>query len=115
MIGFGLVTVELTKLFAAGNAGTAIINGATGACGNSCDTNLSVNQLFTRIADVLTYLVGAISIIMIIYGGLRYVISRGDAAQIKAAKETILYAVAGVVVAIVAFAIIKFVTSTIGK
>ena len=52
---------------------------------------------------------------MVIYGGLRYVISRGDASQVKAAKDTILYAVAGVVVAIVAFAIIKFVTTTIGK
>jgi hypothetical protein len=107
-------SVGLIKLFAAG-AGASILQGASSACGNSCDTNLQVSTLLTRVADILTYLVGAISIIMIIYGGLRYVISRGDASQIKAAKDTIVYAVAGVVVAIVAYAIIKFVTSTIGK
>jgi hypothetical protein len=50
---------------------------------------------------------------MIIYGGFRYVISRGDAAHIKAAKETILYAVVGVVVSIVAFAIVSFVARNI--
>jgi Type IV secretion system pilin len=97
------------------SAGSSILGSATAACGNSCNTNLTVTILFTRIADVLTFLVGGISIIMVIYGGLRYVISRGDASQVKAAKDTILYAVAGVVVAIVAFAIIKFVTTTIGK
>src|SRR5476651_1226206 len=114
MIALGMGSVAQVKIFLS-SAGSAILGVATAACGNSCDTSLKVSTLFTRIADDLTYLVGAISIIMIIYGGIRYVISRGDAAQIKAAKETILYAVAGVVVAIVAFAIIKFVTSTIGK
>ena len=114
MIASGFVPAVVKTYMAAG-AGTAILNSAGQACGNACSTNLTVTVLFTRIANVLTFLVGSISIIMIIYGGLRYVISRGDASQVKAAKDTILYAVAGVVVAIVAYAIIKFVTTTIGK
>ena len=69
--------------------------------------------IFGRIADVLVYLVGAISVIMIIIGGLRYVLSNGDPKATGAAKDTILYAAIGVVVAIVAYAIVKFVVDNI--
>jgi hypothetical protein len=52
---------------------------------------------------------GAISVIMIIIGGLRYVISGGNATAVTAAKNTILYAIVGVIVALLAYAIINFV------
>jgi hypothetical protein len=46
---------------------------------------------------------------MIIYGGIRYTTSAGDSSHVKAAKDTILYAVVGLVVAILAYAIVNFV------
>jgi hypothetical protein len=46
---------------------------------------------------------------MIIVGGLRYVTSGGDASSTKAARDTILYAVVGLVIAVMAFAIVNFV------
>jgi len=101
-------------LMAANGAGTTILDGAQKACGTSCG-NPDLNVVFKNAANVLTYLIGAASVLMVIYGGFRYVISRGDAAQIKVAKETILYAVVGVIVSLVAFAVIKFVATTIGK
>lgn len=69
--------------------------------------------VFQTIANVLIFLIGAIAVIMLIFGGLRYVISSGDAARVKAAKDTILYAVIGLVVAILAYAIVKFLTTNI--
>ena len=54
---------------------------------------------------------GAISVIMIIVGGIRYATSQGDQTQMQSAKNTILYAVIGVVVAIAAYAIVSFVVT----
>ena len=93
-------------------AGDEILKGANSACGSSCGPT-DYKTIFAKAANVMTYLVGSISVLMVIYGGLRYVMSRGDASQIKVAKETILYAVVGVVVSVVAFAIVSFVAKTI--
>jgi TRAP-type C4-dicarboxylate transport system permease small subunit len=69
----------------------------------------------SNIVSVLLYLAGAIAVLVIIYGGIRYVTSTGDASRIKAAKDTILYAVVGLIVAILANAIVLFVANNIGK
>ena len=61
------------------------------------------------VTNVLLFILGAIAVIMIIIGGIRYTTSNGDATQTKAAKDTILYAVIGLIVAILAFAIVSFV------
>ena len=52
---------------------------------------------------------GAISVIMIIVGGIRYATSQGDQTQMQSAKNIILYAVIGVVVAIAVYVIVSFV------
>ena len=65
--------------------------------------------LVQTVTNALLYVIGAISVIMIIVGGIRYVVSNGDSAQITAAKNTILYAVIGLAVALLAFAIVNFV------
>ncbi len=61
------------------------------------------------ITNVLLFVIGAVAVIMIILGGIRYTTSNGDSSQITAAKNTILYAVIGLVVALLAYAIIDFV------
>jgi hypothetical protein len=92
---------------------STIISGAAGqACGNACG-NSSLTVIFAGIANTLIFLVGAISVIMIIIGGLRYVTSNGDSKATEGAKNTILYACIGVVVAIASFAIVSFITGSI--
>jgi cytochrome bd-type quinol oxidase subunit 2 len=99
-----------------GTASDSITAGANQACsGGACNNNMDLAHIFGNIANFLTILIGAVSVIMIIVGGLRYVTSNGDQKNVTAAKDTILYAVIGVIVAIVAFAVVKFVTTTIGK
>ncbi len=97
------------------DATTAIKGGADAACGGgaSCNTATTLPSLFKNITNTMIFVIGALSVIMIIFGGIRYVISRGDATAIKDAKNTIIYAVAGVVVAIAAFAIVNFVITNI--
>ena len=56
--------------------------------------------------------IGAISVIMLIIGGIRYVISGGDSTAVQGAKNTILYAIVGIVVALLAYAVVNFVISS---
>ncbi len=95
------------------DATSAISSGLTQACGSVCNTKTDLPHTFGLIADVLVYLVGSISVIMIIVGGLRYVLSNGDPKATGSAKDTILYAAIGVVVAIVSWAIVNFVINSI--
>ena len=65
--------------------------------------------IFTTIINILLFIVGVIAVIMLIIGGIRYVVSGGDQAAVTAAKNTILYAIIGIIVAIVAYAVVNFV------
>lgn len=61
------------------------------------------------IVDVLLYVLGAVSIVVIIMAGIFYTISAGDSAQITKAKNTLMYAIVGLIVALLAYAIVNFV------
>ncbi len=87
-----------------------IQGGAAAARGNDQTADLFGSAgIFQTITNVLLYILGAISVIMIIIGGLRYVISGGNSTNVTAAKNTILYAIVGVIIALLAYAIINFV------
>lgn len=68
-----------------------------------------LTDLFRKVIETLIFLVGAVSVFMIVLGGLRYVLSGGDPAGIKSAKDTILYSIVGLIVATMAFALVRFV------
>jgi hypothetical protein len=93
----------------------SISSGADCARGNEQPADLfgGNNSIFGRVTNILLFLVGAISVIMLIIGGIRYVISGGDQAQVTAAKNTILYAIVGIVVAFLAYAAVNFVTQAL--
>ena len=57
------------------------------------------------------FLVGAVAVIMLIVGGFRYVTSNGDQNSVTTAKNTIMYALIGIIVAFLAYAAVNFVTS----
>lgn len=68
--------------------------------------------VFKTITNVLLFIIGAISVIMLIIGGIRYVVSGGDSTAVTSAKNTILYAIVGIVVAILAYALVNFVITS---
>jgi hypothetical protein len=61
------------------------------------------------IANMLIYVVGAVSVLMVIFGALKFAVSMGDPKRVESARNTILYAIVGVVVAASAYAIVNFV------
>jgi multisubunit Na+/H+ antiporter MnhB subunit len=74
-----------------------------------------LTDLIQIIVNVLLFLLGAIAVIMIVLGGIKYTTSNGDSSQLTSAKNTILYAVVGLVVAILAYAIVNFVVAAFKK
>lgn len=93
-----------------GDPTSGLNSGVACAKGNNTPATLFGNGgIFTTIVNILLYIIGAIAVIMLIFGGIRYVVSGGDSAAVTGAKNTILYAVVGIVVAILAYAIVNFV------
>jgi hypothetical protein len=89
-------------------------NGINASCASGCNKT-SLNSLFGAIANTLIFLVGAVSVIYIIIAGLKYVTANGDAKATESAKNTILFAVIGLVVAIASYAIVNFVVLHVGS
>ena len=78
-------------------------------CKEAKNGETETSGLIQTVIETLIYIVGVISVIMIIVGGIRYTLSNGDSSKVTSAKNTVLYAVIGLVVAILAFAIVNFV------
>ena len=94
----------------------SLSSGADCARGNDQADNLfGAGGIFQTITNILLFLIGAIAVIMLIIGGVRYVISGGDQAQVTSAKNTILYAIVGIVVAFLAYAAVNFVLTSLNN
>lgn len=114
--GFGLAAVPATV--------SADVYNPFPTCDNTTSKDSSVcaskdpNGLATfikTIVNTLLYVLGAVSVITIIIAGVRYTTSHGDAKAVQVAKDTLLYAIVGLVVALLAFAIVNFVVVNVIK
>ena len=116
-----LLSVSLTPALAAHAASTVTSEVCTGiqstqATGdNKCsDTkNTGVNSVVKSAINILSFIIGAVSVVMIIIGGFRYIVSGGDSGQIGSAKNTIIYAVVGLIIVIFAQIIVHFVIGNV--
>lgn len=61
------------------------------------------------VINTMLYIVGILAVVMIIYSGIRYITAHGDKGQVESAKNTLIYSIVGLVIAIVAYAIVNFV------
>ena len=86
-----------------------------GGCSGNSDTrvckgrNDSAQALVRNIINTLFFLIGSVAALMIVVGGFKYITSNGDPSAVKSAKDTIFYSVIGLVVAVMAYAIVFFV------
>lgn len=87
----------------------ARVGNGHGACKPKADLTSPLTGNVKTITDALLTVAGAVAVIIIIIAGIRYITSTGDSTRIQQAKDTLLYAVIGLVVVIVAFAIVNFV------
>lgn len=116
---FAFVAVPLVlpaTSFAAANIDGSLCRGAELEFGDAttCDPEGSeekLNSLVTDIVNIFSVIVGIVAVIMIIVGGFKYITSGGDSGNVTGAKNTILYAIIGLVVVALAQFIVKFVLS----
>lgn len=80
---------------------------SNGAC--TTDDSMTVPEIIQTVANVFMFAVGAVAVIMIIVGGIRYAVSAGDQNAVTGAKNTIMYAVIGLAIAFTSYAIVNFV------
>ena len=81
-------------------------NGDSAVCD---EKNNSSDDFVNSIVTALVFIVGFLSVLGIIIGGILYVLSSGDSSSVTKAKNTILYSIVGLIVALLAFAIVRFV------
>lgn len=85
-----------------------------GATGNpNCGNAGFFSGFVGDIVNTLIFIVGGIAVIMLVVGGIRYTLSGGDPNSVKGAKDTIIYALIGIVVAAVARLLVQFVIGRI--
>lgn len=80
--------------------------------GGTCDaqaTGTQVNNLIESVINIFSIIVGVVAVIMMIYGGFRYITSGGDSGNIQTAKNTILYAIIGLIIVALSQFLVKFV------
>ncbi|MCB9834673.1 hypothetical protein H6792_01415 [Candidatus Nomurabacteria bacterium] len=78
------------------------------------DKSKTIGEVFSSVTQVLLVVIGIASVIVIIIAGLRMVFSQGDPKAFESARNTILYAIIGIVIALLSYAIINFVLTSIG-
>lgn len=106
-----LAVTPQDSLCAGANNLTVTSSDQPGECAKTADNSSEnkVNDLLSRIINIFSVVVGVIAVIMIIVGGFRYITSGGKEEGIKSAKNTIMYALIGLVVVALAQIIVKFV------
>lgn len=77
--------------------------------GNNVNPALGVNNLISAIINIMSIVVGIIAVIMIIIGGVKFITSGGDSGKVNSARDTIVYAVIGLIIVALAQFIVKFV------
>ena len=91
-------------------AGLSVNTTSTTACAENDD---KLNSILTLVINIFSIVVGFFSVVMIIVGGLKYIMSGGESSNISGAKNTILYAIIGLVVVALAQIIVRFVLARV--
>jgi len=89
-------------------SGTNLTLSGGGSCQDS-NAESKVNDTITLALNIFSSIVGIIAVVMIIVGGVKYITSQGESANVTSAKNTILYALVGLVVVALAQVVVRFV------
>jgi hypothetical protein len=69
----------------------------------------SITKVLTAVLQIISWIAGIAAIIMVVLSGLKYITSGGDSSSIASAKSTLVYALVGVVIVVLAQAVVFFV------
>ena len=107
LLPYQTVSAQSACDYMQGNAGNSSV------CDNKSNSDLKTNV--KNIINVLFWAIGIAAVIVIIYSGILYIISAGNSSTVQKAKTTLTYAVVGLIVAILSYAIVSFVVNALKK
>lgn len=84
------------------------VKSGLGSVGDA-DTGSDLPTIVGNVVNVMLFIVGILAVIMIIFSGIRYITAHGDKNQVEGAKNTLIYSIVGLVVAIIAYALVNWV------
>lgn len=102
----------------AGGSTTYNLNGTeqgNGSCATDSSAGTTLGSIINTVINVFSIVVGAVSVIMIIVGGFRYITSGGNDQSVAGAKNTIIYALIGLVIVVLAQVIVHYVVNRLGN
>lgn len=114
MLGVGVLALVPTAVYAASSAASEVQAGCAATGGDCSQGTGGITGIVGTVVKTMLFFVGVLAVIMIIFSGIRYITAHGDQAQVKAATNTLIYSVVGLVVAILAYAIVSFVVGVVG-
>jgi hypothetical protein len=127
-VGLAVATLAVLSLTVIGAAGTvsagpadpvkSVCDGVTNAITGECEGGTNVSNVVGWVGTLTSWLlwaVGAVCVIFVIIGGIKYATSGGDPEKVKSAKNTLLYALIGLAIAILANVIVSLVITATGE
>jgi heme/copper-type cytochrome/quinol oxidase subunit 2 len=108
-LGAGVISPESVLAQGGLNEGLDAAGGGEGLA-----TNANANDIVVTIINIMLWLIGILAVIMLIFGGIKYATSAGDSNKVTSAKNTIMYSVIGLIIAIFAYGIVNFVVFRVG-
>jgi len=84
-----------------------------GVCDNG--SRLTINDVLKTVVNILSAVSGVIAVIMLVVAGFKYITSEGDSGKVNSAKQTLTYALVGVVIVALSQSIVKFVLNKVGQ
>ncbi len=114
VIGVVMGSMGVAALPSAPTSAINVFEGCNGKSEAVCkasktDTDAAVGGTVRTIVNTMLYILGILAVIMIVFSGIRYTTSTGDASKVKASKDTLMYAIVGLIVAMLAWTIVNFV------
>lgn len=113
LLPLSLAPVGVVHADTSGELGSGVNAAGGGTCGDASKGQPScqsvINGKIASVVNILSSLVGVVAVIMIIIGGFRYITSAGDSNRVSSAKNTIIYALIGLVIVALAQVIVQFV------
>jgi hypothetical protein len=94
---------------------TTLINPLGGTSSNPGGTTSSLPQLIGVFIKFIVGFVGTLALLMFVWGGLQFILARGDAKKVGSGKQTMIWAVYGLVIIFFAYAIVSAITGALGQ
>lgn len=112
IVGIAILLIPITAMAASPKDAVCQGAGAVGDSGSSCGNpagNPDINDVIQTGLNLFSAVVGIIAVVFVMLGGVKYMTSQGEAAKVNEAKNSVLYAVVGIIIVAMAQVIVRFV------